>query len=125
MEFDATTVGAIHESPVERIRQIVRVTGINPAAAIAFSCGRRGTAKRWMRSGRSTQTSLVLDREAVDEELVEVQDTSSVVCRLRHWTPFPRWGRLGLRPAETARHIIRCTDFGLLGGIPAENLMKF
>ena len=30
----------------------------------------------------------------VDEELLFVKDTSSVTCRLRHMTPFPRWGRL-------------------------------
>ena len=77
MRFDATAVGAIHESPAETMPQFVRVTGINPAAALAFSCGRRGTAKRWMRSGRSTQTSLVLDREAVDEEWEKHTDFAS------------------------------------------------
>ena len=44
----------------------------------------------------------------VDEELVEIQDTSSVVCRLRHWTPFPRWGRLGLRPPKQCDKSFGC-----------------
>ena len=47
------------------------------------------------------------DHEVVDEELVKIQDTSSVSLRL---PPSPTGEGLGYA-AETPRHIVRCAAF--------------